>query len=485
MNTLAAQPQYETNIDEQIRRYPPLYLVPDPPETTHDLQPRLAQDVETEAAAQAGFNQWLGSVGTAAIAELEPPKPRVSLLERLRAAKAGSAEALKMIGMNVATATAEASFKGPHIASPIVMRVTANGEFSQHGQTDDDIQHNALTMRPSRHPVLERITQIEALNRHRIKEASEAGLLKDYYFLVPSIVPAGVPEKDLGDQGDGYFLDGLTYSLQATTERNPLEVVTEPAFLQGVEADPQDSFEDRLAKRHDIRALQMVYKKLKLKAPETAEGFLQGVLIPKEMMPNGVADFMRLCEEAADQIHGRINVRTVEDYMALKTESKRRELSLKDVNQKVIGDLLASVDSMTDPMDPVGLMWRSIRNHLTENSFTNMHIDPAVLGKAAAPYVIAARTHIQKGNHDLAHMYMREAYEKAVVTGCGGGGSSEKRDTDAAGNEIDNDSSAESDDECTFVSEECPVCHEKNVETTITKTHIKGKCGCEVKRKKK
>lgn len=41
----------------------------------------------------------------------------------------------------------------------------------------------------------------------------------------------------------------------------------------------------------------------------------------------------------------------------------------------------------------------------------------------------------------------------------------------------------ESDDDCEFVSKNCPECKTKNVKTKVTKTHISGDCGCTVKRK--
>lgn len=38
------------------------------------------------------------------------------------------------------------------------------------------------------------------------------------------------------------------------------------------------------------------------------------------------------------------------------------------------------------------------------------------------------------------------------------------------------------DEDCEFVSKQCPLCEKKNVKTTVTKTEISGDCGCKVKR---
>ena len=46
-----------------------------------------------------------------------------------------------------------------------------------------------------------------------------------------------------------------------------------------------------------------------------------------------------------------------------------------------------------------------------------------------------------------------------------------------------NRSSSKSDEDCEYISKECPSCHEKNVKTYETKTHITGKCGCSIEKK--
>lgn len=41
-----------------------------------------------------------------------------------------------------------------------------------------------------------------------------------------------------------------------------------------------------------------------------------------------------------------------------------------------------------------------------------------------------------------------------------------------------NKSKSKSDDDCEFISKECPSCHTKNVKTVVTKNRISGSCGC-------
>src|SRR5581483_9393911 len=215
-------------------------------------------------------------------------KPAVNILDKLKEAKAGSDEALKLVRINIATAIYEACFKRGYIRETKQQR-SSDGHLIQHGQSSRDIHTNALTMRPNRHPDLKNITEIEALNGERIEDALRADKLKTHYFIAMSVVPEGVPEHELGEKGDGYFLDYLTYSVQATSEEED-DVITETAFIAGVEADEGDSFEEIMQKRHDIKALQLVYKKLGLTPPSTTAGFLHGIYVAKSLMPNGVAD---------------------------------------------------------------------------------------------------------------------------------------------------------------------------------------------------
>ena len=426
METLAEQPP--TAGIEQLEP-PALYLVPD---IVEEPEVYSVREAEYEPQTQARFNQWLGSLAAGSTTEtvdIEEEPVGTNLLESLRLAGTNSPEgqeALSMVDINIAKAVAEACFKEDHVTTTSMHRDQA-GNLIQFGQTADSVYRNAITMRPGRHPKLKEITNVEALNGHRIDDALKAGELKDHYFVAASIVPGEVPEDDLGPDGDGYFLDGLTFVVQATTEQNNGNVTTESGFMAGVEADENDDFEERLAKRHDIQSLAIVYERLGQKPPRTAEEFLNnGLYVPKDLMPNGAVDFMRWCDEAADEVLGRDIEHKPEDYAALKLASKRREASLEDVRQKVREDLLSAVGELESPIEAVQRMWQLVKKHTTEDSFENTNIDPKVFGRAAASYIIKVRQHIQNDAEYLAQDLMQRARETSVISGCGGGSSSNK-----------------------------------------------------------
>jgi len=95
-----------------------------------------------------------------------------------------------------------------------------------------------------------------------------AGDLADNVFVAWSFVPKGVSEKALGPEGDGYFTETLTYSVQATTEMDDGMIATQAAFIAGVESNGQDTFEERLAKRFDFKAIAGSMRNLACQYPK-------------------------------------------------------------------------------------------------------------------------------------------------------------------------------------------------------------------------
>jgi hypothetical protein len=439
-----------------------------------------------EQATRAKFERWLGGLALKGSAEVGSAgeQPRTNLLDRLRAAKAGSETAKQSLDIDIATASAEFSFKTDHITE-ITTRIDADGDQEQFGQKMHDVQANALTMRPGRHEILQGVSKVEALNTHRIKAMRAAGDLRDHYYVVPSIVPFDVPEKQLDERGDGYFVHSMTYVAQATTEESENTVTTESGFMAGVEAGEHDSFEDRQAKRHDIAALSMVYEALGVELPPTrdAAGFLDnGILIPKSMMPGGVADFMRWCQEATAILHGEAPPHGSEFYRTLLARSREREASLAKVNERVRDILLASADTLANAIEASKFMWKTIKHELVDESLENTDIDPVVFGAKSAAYIHQVRQQYQMGDIVYAQELLARAHKTAKGGGCGGGSTEEGEDGENQSERSGNRNRADKED-CEFTSETCPLCKSKKVKTRVTKRAdgkklITGSCGC-------
>jgi hypothetical protein len=92
---------------------------------------------------------------------------------------------------------------------------------------------------------------------------------------------------------------------------------------------------------------------------------------------------------------------------------------------------------------------------------------------------------------ELSREGKQAAARGEVFSGCGETVSSEESSGEVTEDQLGssgygNKSGSKSDDgECEFISKECPECHEKNVKTRVTKTHITGSCGCSKRRKPK
>lgn len=396
---------------------------------------KAIRDTEIEPEAQIRHAKWAGTLALSAAAEVSEIQKNTNILEVLRTLNSdGSSledkeEAEKWLDINIASAVFEALFKEDYV-SEVYMDIGADGKLSQYGQSNESIHNNGVKMRPERHPILQSITDIEGLNRHRIEVARERGVLEDHYALVWSLVPRDVPEKDLGPAGDGYFTDDMTLSVQATTTTEA-GLKVEAGFVKGVEAAKGDDFRARQAKRYDFAALANLCEKIGQVPPKTAADALNMIwFVPKRLMPNGVIDPMRWFDMSTDEILGRNIKRDPIKYLNLKHESRRKESSVEEVKKKVREDLLVAENHLDNPLDAVQLMWEFIKEHALNNSYTNFKINPRVFGEAASDDILNARYYLAQGQLDLAQQFKNKASKSASVSGCGGGSAKSELDAD-------------------------------------------------------
>jgi hypothetical protein len=414
---------YQTQ--QEIKR-PNLRLV-------YDVDSPLAisvHDSETEKAASTEFQIWRGKIASSNVrlqlvgsSESISANNDTDILQRIIEARAGSAEASEWLDPNIGSAVSEALFKDRHITEKFA-DLNEDGEIIQSGQPMSSIQANSYNLRPkNRHPILKKITDAEALNSFRIKHKLKSGGLRDNVFVAVSLVPNDVPEQQLGHKGDGYFLERFTLAIQATSEEEGL-VKIESGFMAGVDYDPKDSFQDKMAKRRDFEAVAKVYKYLGLEVPLTAEEILDSSFtVPKYMIPNGVADLMRLMDIANDQIAGQSISRPAEDYIKIKNESRKKESKLMPVIKQVKAALLSGANGLSTPHEATQLLSELVRKYALEESYTNEDIDPLAFGKQAATYIVQIREQLTFTNFDdnaIQHL-MRMSDHYAIVTLCGGG----------------------------------------------------------------
>lgn len=408
---------------------------------TRDGQPLAMTMSEAEGFAESErrFRKLLGSVAMQGNVERSHDSAeKMTILEAIRAAREGSCQAEAMIDINVATAVTEACFKYDHITK-VAMQLNDAGELIQFGQTMQEMHFNSIAYRQNRHVKLRDVTSIEALNGHCIEDAAKTGLLRDYYFIADSLVPQGVPEDDLKDEG--YFLNTLTFVSQATTAEDSV-VATESVFSKGTAADESAGFAQRMAARFDLEAVSRVRQRLGLSPITSTEEALQGIFVHKSALPNGVIDYKRMIDEEAHMAAG-VPLKTDDYYEQLAPRSKQREQSLESAKQMVKEALIAQAHTLKTPMEAVQRIWDLTREFTVIAAVDNHYIDARIFGEQAAQQIKESRYYTSVGDPIAAQLALREAVRVAIVTGCGGGSAGRRAKKGGSSKNVKSDTSSD------------------------------------------
>ncbi len=418
---------------------------------------------------------FLGAIALEESVELKRPDG-ITLATAVSRAKEGDIEAESLVDINVATAAAEGVFKDSHI-SRITKSIGADGQIQQFGLDLHQVHYNSYALRPDRDDRLKQFTLAEALNGYREQAYLEAGLLDEYFMLVPSCVPEGMPEKMLGHEGEGFFTGSMTYTLQATTKEGE-QIVTETAFRRGTAAEAEAPYETRQAERYDLRAIGMIYEALGYDAPKTALEFLQRpLLLKKSEFPDGVVDVLRRCDIAADMVQSKVVDRSQAAYANIRLESSLKEASLADMKSAIKRDLLAAAGTFITHEDANALLWDLVRKHGVRNALTNYFVDPAVFGAKAAPVLSDARVAYERGDMLLSNQLLSQAVEVATVAGCGGGSCGIKELSRSELGVAEALLEVKSGEKVAKDTERpCPECGQKTIVYAWTETNVKKAC---------
>ncbi len=390
----------------------------------------LARDLISEQAAQLAYKtRFIGAAATSEIVECDTPadvEGGVTLAEALSSSLEGDEDATGIVRLAVKTAVLEAVFKDKHITR-VERERNEVGQIVQYGLTSEQMHYNSLVLRPGRHELLQEHTKAEALNGYREEEAMREGLLKEYAMVVCSGVAQDLPEKLLDHRGEGYFLHEMTYCIQSTTDEG--DIMTETAFMAGTDAPEDATFDERIAQRFDIEVFGMVYEWLGLEAPKTVLEFLRNpVFIHKSLMPNGVVDFVRWCNQAKDILRGREVEQPIEQYIQMLAKSAEREASMDVTVDKVMQKLFSYAGTFKNPKEANDLLWELVKDYTVEASVTNLNINLNVFGPQAQVRLEKARNYAAQGDFVNMERWLISGHRFAVVSGCGGGSPTEMQD---------------------------------------------------------
>jgi hypothetical protein len=424
--------------------------------------------LQSERFSRAKAERFIGATVTSVEAEIVYGTARpMSLLESLRRAAEGDAEALQSAALNVKTDVIERSIKKGHVTK-VTQERDADGNIIQYGQSGRSIQANSLRYASQNPKILPR-TKAETRNFFRIEDAARLGLLKDHCIVVPSRPADDMSEEEA--HAEGFFVDTMSIALQVTTEGEYGEIITESAFVAG-KRNP-------MAPRHDAELVRLLGARLGISiGQQTAtEGIDRPWLVPRRLMPNGVIDVVRLADEAMGTFFGED--RPIEDYLGYLDKCMQRERELNPTVEGIVAQLISESGNFLTPLDATRRLHELSEAALVRRALYDKSIDPNVFGIESAAYIQAARYYLEQGDVDRVDDLMGRAENAADSSSCPGGGGKNR-----ANRSDGNSQSAQSEDsDCEFTSKQCPLCGKKNVHTVVKKLssgkkYIKGNCGC-------
>lgn len=441
-------------VDETIVAFEAQCLVQTVAETTIDYEARL----------QA--SHFIGSVLCGQEAKLTPAehqpatKPTESLYDALKLIEQRhDPEALEMVRMNVLTDRVERQIKAGHIGQKIALHEDENGRIQQFGQSIESVQANSL--RQASPNMLPRV-KAEARNAFRIQHAKDEGLLHDYYFAVVSLAADDMSPKELSEAG--FFTKTMSLTVQFNSVENG-KMVIEPAFIAGKTSET--------ASRSDKTTIVEVGKRLNvdLANKNAAELIDTPIFIHKSLMPNGVADFVKLYDECAGgTFFGQDTKKpkaTTDDYIRHRQHCAELEQAMTPKVQEVTQKLIAMTPEIQSPSEACEQLARLNGEVLVRESIHDRSIDPAIFGADAAWRIELGRHHFEQGNIEQSKIATNEAVKKERSSSCPGGSGKREAQANSSDDKKDKDEKAEKLDDCEFVSKQCPVCGDKPAKTKV------------------
>jgi hypothetical protein len=359
----------------------------------------------------------------------------VSLLSAIQEAAEGNSSALPIIRNNALTATLEGIYKSGHVIT-IESEIRDDGAIVQYGQSHTAVYRNALKYTSRFAPMLGR-TKVETVNGHRIAHYTRTGILNDYYLLVPSLCPDDMTKEQMDEAG--FFSASMTAVLQATTIKDN-KLITESAFVAGVKEENN--------KRHDIEAVKALYEYYGQSAEglSVTELLARPLLIPKEDMPNGVIDVVKIFDRYSGGFFG--SNKEPQDYKEYMEVCREREAGLDTTINNIIKDLINSVDSLHKPIDAINRLYELVKKHALEYVVSDEQVDISIFGPEAAHHIEKARVFRTRGDMVAMNSALAAAEEIAVFSMCGVGSqrneSNLKDNQDLVEKEIDSSDRTES-----------------------------------------
>jgi len=140
------------------------------------------------------------------------------------------------------------------------------------------------------------------------------------------------------------------------------------------------------------------------------------LLIPKEMMPNGVVDVIERYDDAAGgTFFGQRKPR--QNYKEYLDFCRQREADMEPNVQKVVDELLQAKD-LLEPLDATKKLHELSEKYMVEYAIKDESIDPRVFGAVSAEHIKEARVCLSQGDEERYRQALLSAQATAVSSSC-------------------------------------------------------------------
>lgn len=442
----------------------------------NSLHLSLAQpiaEIAIDQLAQAEATRFIKNIGSLAINSPETNLDFEPIKDLDQAIKLAAIDpvAQQMVETNVKAEALEQTLKAGHITKAN-LQFDSSLEIYQHNQTLRSINANALLL-ANTHSQMRHRLEAETLNTFILQRLFRQGKLEDKSFVVFSLVPDNMTTEEIDKVG--FFTETMSLNIQVVTVSQG-QLQLETAFIAGVK--------DRNGSRHDIAAVKLLARELGLNFDDLSvtEILASPLLIDNQYLPDGAINLVEMLDQAIDEVTGSNDTffgqaNGKQDYIKYKAYCEQREAQFIPSVEAATTELISQAASINSSIEAIQRLHKITEKHMVLYALTkDKSIDPWVFGSQAAPHILMARWHIENGNIDQAKAETVVSLKLADSRSCPSG--LINKDTSSG----DRANSVTSSEDCSFVSKECPICHKKNVRTTISrigkKSYIRGSCGC-------
>lgn len=363
---------------------------------------------DAERTRQARRDLQTQLVGDIALSEtvIITEKPIKNLREALLWASRGDREGRNNVDENVRSDAFERLFKAGNVIS-VPLSVDGGGNIFQHGQRMDDVHRNSYHM-ASDHHIIKPRTIAEANNGARIKHAYHEGILDTHVMVVFSMCAEGVSDQELDEMN--FFSLTKSMAVQATTVGDK-GLFMESAFVAGVKNDQSE--------RHDRKVIEEAGSLFGIDYKDKTDAQIidRPVFIPKEFMPNGVVDIVKLLDRIKGDTFFGQDV-PVQDYVEFKKFCAGRTASFEDDIQAISGQLISEIDHLKTAALASRRLGKLVEEKMVLRAEKDLTIDARIFGAKSARHIEAAREFRAHGYYEQANRQTQLAQQTAKSGSC-------------------------------------------------------------------